>query len=74
LKEITIVAGLEADTAQLSLERFIEVMGADLPAVVFSDEHVTKTHDSLPMALFRFEILLKLQESREFAWVTCFFH
>jgi hypothetical protein len=67
LKEIPIVVGLETDTAQLSLERFIEVIGGDLPAVVFSDERVTKMQDLLPMALFRFESLLKLYESREFA-------
>jgi hypothetical protein len=48
------------------------VIGGDLPAVVFSDEQVTKMHDSLPMALFCFEILLKLYESREVAWVMYF--
>jgi hypothetical protein len=30
-------------------------------------------HDSLPMVLFRFEILVKLQETRELAWVADFF-
>jgi hypothetical protein len=73
LKTITMAVGLETDTAQVSLERFIEVIRGDLPAVVFSDEQVTKMHDSLPMTLFRFDILLKFYESREFAWVTDFF-
>jgi hypothetical protein len=40
---------------------------------VFSDEPVTKMHDSLPMALFRFQILLKLDKAQEFAWFTHFF-
>jgi hypothetical protein len=73
LKKITMVVGLETDTAQLSLQRLIEVIESDLPAIVFSNEQVTKIHDSLLMALFRFEILLKLYESREFACVTYFF-
>jgi hypothetical protein len=30
-------------------------------------------HDSLPMVLFRFEILLKLYEAEQFAWVAYFF-
>jgi hypothetical protein len=73
LKKITMVVGLETDTAQRSLERFIEVIGGDFPAVVFSDEQVTKMHDLLPMALFRLEILLRPYESWEFAWVAyCF--
>jgi hypothetical protein len=46
---------------------------SDLPAVVFSDEQTTKMHDSLPMALFCFQILLKLYEAREFAWLAYFF-
>jgi hypothetical protein len=65
--------GLETNTSQLSLGRFIEMIGGGLPAVVFSDEQVTKMHNSLPLALVHFEVLLKLDESREFAWVTCFF-
>jgi hypothetical protein len=46
--------GLKTDTAELNLEKLIEVIGSDLPAVAFGDEPVTKMHDSLPMALFRF--------------------
>jgi hypothetical protein len=72
LKKIAMVVGLETDTDRLSPERFIEVIKGDFPAVVFSDEQVAKMGDSLPITLFRFEILLKLCESREFAWVTYF--
>jgi hypothetical protein len=32
-----------------------------------------KMYDSLPMVLFRFEILLKLNEARELGWVAYFF-
>jgi hypothetical protein len=73
LRKNAMVMGLEIDMAQLDLEGFIEVILCDLPAVVFSDEQVTKIHNSLPMALFCFEILLKLYESREFTRVTYFF-
>jgi hypothetical protein len=73
LKRITIAAGLKTDTAELNLEKLIEVIGGDLPAVAFRDEPVTKMHDSLSMAWFRFQILLKLYEAREFAWLASFF-
>jgi hypothetical protein len=36
----------------------------DLSSIVFSDDPITKIHGSLPMVLFRFEILLKLCEAR----------
>jgi hypothetical protein len=73
LKKITMTLGLKTDTAELNLEKLIEVIGSDLPAVVFSDEPVTKMHDSLAMSLFRFQILLKLYEAGEFAWLAYFF-
>jgi hypothetical protein len=73
LKKITMTLGFKTDTPELNPEKLIEVIGSDLPAVMFSDEPVTKMHDSLPMALFRLQILLKLCEAREFAWLTYFF-
>jgi hypothetical protein len=73
LKKITITLDLKTDTAELNLEKLSEMIGSNLPAVVFSDEPVTKMHDSLSMALFRFQILLKLFKAREFAWLTYFF-
>jgi hypothetical protein len=73
LKKIIMTLGLKTDTAELNLEKLIEVIGSDLPAVVFRDEPVTKMHDSLPMALFRFKSLLKFCEGREFAWLAYFF-
>jgi hypothetical protein len=63
------VVGLGPDSPELSLG----LLGDDLPAVVFSDDQITKMHDSLPMVLFRFEILVKLFEARELVWVTYFF-
>jgi hypothetical protein len=72
LKKNAMVMGLETDMAQLGLEGFIEEILCDLPAVVFSDEQVTKIHNSLPMAWCCFEIFLKLYKSREFTWVTYF--
>jgi hypothetical protein len=72
LKKITMTLGLKTDTAQLNLEKLIEMIGSDLPAVVLSGELVTKMYDSLLMALFRFQILLKLYEAQEFAWLAYF--
>jgi hypothetical protein len=73
LKEPPMVIGLETSSLELSLSRLVRLLGDDLPAVVFSDYPVTKMHDSLPMVLFRFEILMKLYEAREMAWVAYFF-
>jgi hypothetical protein len=73
LKKITMMLDVETDTAELNLEKLIEVIGSNLPAVVFSDEPVAKMHKSLPMVLFRLPILLKLYEAREFAWLAYFF-
>jgi hypothetical protein len=39
-------------------------------AVIVSGDPITKMHDSLPMILFRFEILVKFYKSGEPAWVT----
>jgi hypothetical protein len=41
--------------------------------VTVSDDPITKMHDSLPMVLFRLEILVKFYEAREPAWVVYFF-
>jgi hypothetical protein len=60
------VVGLRHDSPELSLGSLIYSIRDDLRAVVFSDEPVTKMDDSLPIALFRFEILVKLYEAREF--------
>jgi hypothetical protein len=67
LKEPSMVAGLERSPPELSLSRLVRLLGDDLQAVVFSDDPVTKMHDSLPMVLFLFEILVKLYEAREMA-------
>jgi hypothetical protein len=69
----SIVIGLDQDSPELSLGNLVGLLGNDLPAVVFSDDPITKMHDSLLMALFRFEILVKLYEARERAWVAYFF-
>jgi hypothetical protein len=73
LKKITRTLGLKTDTAELNLDNLIKLIGGDLPAVMINDEPVTKMHNALPMSVFRFQILLKLYEAREFAWLTYFF-
>jgi hypothetical protein len=70
LKDPRMVVGLETSFPELSLSRLVRLLGDDLPAVVFNDDPVTKIRDSLPMVLFRFEILVKLYEAREMAWVA----
>jgi hypothetical protein len=65
LKKLAMVVGLDIDSIELNLERLVLLLGDDLPAIVFSDDPITKMHDSLPMARFRFEILLKIYEARE---------
>jgi hypothetical protein len=73
LKQPPMVVGLRQDSPELFLGSLIHLIRDDLPAVVFSDKPVSKMHDSLPMVLFRFEILVKLYEAREFTWVAHFF-
>jgi hypothetical protein len=73
LKQPPMVVGLRQDSPELSLGSLIHLIRDDLPAVAFSDKPVTKMHDSLPMVLFRFEILVKLYETREFTWAAYFF-
>jgi hypothetical protein len=58
---------------ELYLQHLIDLLRDDLSPIVFSDDPITKMYDSLPMVLFRFEILLKLYEARELDWVTYFF-
>jgi hypothetical protein len=67
LKEPPMVVGLETSSPELSLSRLVRLLGDDLPAVVFSDDPVTKMHYSLPMVIFRFEIVVKLYDAREVA-------
>jgi hypothetical protein len=73
LKKPPMVVGLTTDSQELDLERLVLLLADDLPAVVFSDDQMTKMHDSLPMVLFRFEILLKIYEAGEFGWVAYFY-
>jgi hypothetical protein len=42
LKEPPMVVGLEASSPELSLSRLVRLLGDDLPAVLFSDDPVTK--------------------------------
>jgi hypothetical protein len=67
------VVGLDSDSPELSLGNLDGLLGADLSAVVFSDDPTTKIHDSLPMTRFRFEIPVKLHEARELTWARYFF-
>jgi hypothetical protein len=67
------VVGLDPDSPELSFGNLFGLLGDDLPAIVFNDDPITKMHDSLPMLLFRFKVLVKLYEVRELIWVTCFF-
>jgi hypothetical protein len=73
LKSPAMVVGLDTSSPELNLERLIRLLADDLSPVVFSDDPITKMHDSLPMVLFRFEILMKLYEAREMGWVAYFF-
>jgi hypothetical protein len=67
------VLGLDPDSPELSSGNLIDLRGDELPAVVFSDDPITKMHNSLPRVLFRFEILVKPSEARELDWVAYFF-
>jgi hypothetical protein len=74
LKQPPMLVGLQQDSPELLLGSVIHLIDGDLPAVVFSNGPITKMYNSLPMALFRLEILVKLSEARAFIWVVYFFH
>jgi hypothetical protein len=61
------IVGLDPDSPEFSFGNLIGLLGDDLPAIVFSDDPTTKMHDSLPMVLLHFEILVKLHAARELA-------
>jgi hypothetical protein len=48
LKKITMILGIKTDTTELNLEKVIEMIRSGLPAVVFSDEPVTKSTTYCP--------------------------
>jgi hypothetical protein len=73
LKKTQMVVGLDGNLTELDLQRVIDLLRDDLSPIVFSDDPITKMYDSLPMGLFRFEVLLKLYEARELGWVAYFF-
>jgi hypothetical protein len=73
LKKIRMVVGLNGSSIEVDRERLIDLLRDDLSPIVFGDNPITKTSDSLPMVLFRFEILLKLYEARELGWVSYLF-
>jgi hypothetical protein len=66
------VVGITTDSTELHLKRLVLFLPDNLSAVVFSNDPITKMHDSLPMVLFRFEIRLTISEARECAWVAYF--
>jgi hypothetical protein len=65
LKKIRMVVCLDNNSIELDFQRLIDLLPNDLSPIVFSDDPITKMYDSLPMILFRFEILLNLYEARE---------
>jgi hypothetical protein len=73
LKSPPMVVGLEVTSPELNLGELKTLFKGFVPNVVFSDDPITKMHDSLPMVLFRFESLLKLDEGGQLAWLAYFF-
>jgi hypothetical protein len=73
LKNPQMVVGLDSTARSLDVQVLRDLFRGDLPAIVFCDDKITKMYDSLPMVLFRFECLGKLQEAREWGWVAYFF-
>jgi hypothetical protein len=65
LKNLSMAVGFDTSLQELGLDRLV-VLLADHPLpVVLSDDAIAKMHDSLPMVLFCFDILLKFYEARE---------
>jgi hypothetical protein len=73
LKKIRMAVGLDGNSIELHLQRLIDLLRDDLSPIGFSDDPITKMCDSLSVVLFRFEILLKLYQTRELDWVAYFF-
>jgi hypothetical protein len=74
LKNIIMVIGITTDSGDLILQQLIDLRRDHLSPIVFSNDPIIKIHDFLPMLLFRFEILLKLDEARELSGSPISFH
>jgi hypothetical protein len=72
LKQPVTVVGLDPSSEILDPIVLKSPLIGDLPFMVFSDDPITKMHDSLPMILPRFCVLLELYEAREFGWLAFF--
>jgi hypothetical protein len=72
VNEIPMTIDLESTTSELKFDTLVERIGDDLSAIIFSNDPIRKMRDSLPMALFRFEVLEKLSEARELGWFAYF--
>jgi hypothetical protein len=59
-KPTPMVLRLAEDSTELDLDILIDVLGADVPSIVFSDAQITTMHDSLPMVSFRSQHLMTL--------------
>jgi hypothetical protein len=68
-----LVVGLDASSTRLKLLDLMSLVGECLPHVVFSNDPITKVHDSLPMMLFRFEVLLRVLDARLMEWFAYLF-
>jgi hypothetical protein len=67
------VVDLDSNSIESDLQRLVDLLRDDLSPLVFSDDLITEMCNSLPMVLFRFEVFLKLYETREMGWVAYFF-
>jgi hypothetical protein len=68
LKGTAMVLGFHDSAPRLDLEAIKELLKDLLPPVVFSDDQLTKMHDSLPIQLFRFNVLWRIFEAHLMPW------
>jgi hypothetical protein len=62
-KPTPMVIGFSEDSLELNLSALKELLGLNLPEVIFCDAQITKMHDSLPIVLFRFQHLLSILDA-----------
>jgi hypothetical protein len=60
LNSPSMVLGLDISWQELNLEYFVVVLSEDPWPIDFSNDPITKMHDSLPIVLFPFDVLMKL--------------
>jgi hypothetical protein len=72
LKKLGMVIGMDPSSVRLDVEELKALLRGILPDVCFCDDPITKMHDSLPIRMFRFDVLKILSDAKS-PWFGYFY-